>query len=373
MSRTEPPRITVIGLTGLPEITPGMDVAGLLVAAAEQAAGGLREGDVVALSSKVLSKSLGLRAPTGARREDLVRAESTRVVVERARADGSVGRVVEAAAGPVMLAAGVDASNTGHEPDLLLLPRDPDAAARDLREQLRQRTGVRHLGLLVTDTAGRPWRAGVTDFALGSAGLAPLEDLRGGTDADGRPLMVTVRALADELAAAADLVKGKSDGIPAALVRGCPRSWFEDDGAGARSLIRTGPGDWFRMGHVEAVRAALGAAPGTAEAMAVGIPGADRALSERIRRVIAVALLTEEDAAVDLEAAPDAFTLTVTAPDPYAVGRVTARLEVACWSEDLRCESAAAAGSATLRITPADASSVTFEGRDADEQGPRAR
>src|SRR5690606_40461352 len=164
-----------------------------------------------------------------------------------------VTSVAQIPSGPVMAAAGVDSSNAPDGP--LLLPEDPDACARELRDALAAGLGV-ELGLLLTDTSSRIWRVGVGDIALGAAGVASLQDLRGGADADGRALTVTVRNLADELAAAADLVKGKASGVPAALVRGVAAATASD--VPARQLSRTGPEDWFRRPSLESVWEALG-------------------------------------------------------------------------------------------------------------------
>ncbi len=253
--------VSVLPLPGVPEVSPGDDLATLLLDALERAALRLADGDCLVVSSKVVSKALGLLwdGPRAA----AVDAASRRVVAER---DGAAGltRVVEAAAGPVMAAAGVDASNTGPSGAVLLLPEDPDGEAARLRAALLAASGLgprAALGVVLSDTAGRPWRAGLTDFALGVAGVAVLDDLRGGVDADGRPLLVTARAVADEVAAAADLVKGKADGVPAALVRGLPASWFAAAGDGARSLVRTGPG---RLVRARARRGGPGRARGGA-------------------------------------------------------------------------------------------------------------
>jgi len=303
--------VTVLPVLGLPEVVAGDDVGALVVTALGP--GGLAEGDVVVVSSKLVSKALGLRASRGSEgsgvpggsRDALVLEESVRVVAERRTADG-VTRVVEAAAGPVMAAAGIDGSNTGPGDELLLLPRDPDRCARDLRSSLLARSRMPSsapLAVVLSDTAGRPWRAGLTDFALGSAGLRVLLDHRGEMDADGRVLSVTARAAADEIAAAADLVKGKADGVGAAIVRGLPSTWFEgEQGSGAAQLVRTGPGDWFATGHVEAVRAALGIRPGSPESEEVGIRAVGlETFADVVRRVVAVTLLHDEDASVDLQ------------------------------------------------------------------------
>ncbi|MEP6856710.1 MAG: coenzyme F420-0:L-glutamate ligase, partial [Pedococcus sp.] len=208
--------VSLIPLTGIPEVAVGDSLVQLLLDAATAVDISLTDGDVVVISSKIVSKALGLWAdstdPTVA-----VMSQTVRVVAERMTGD-RITRIVQATAGPTMAAAGVDASNTGGRDDVLLLPADPDAEAEHLRVALLEATGLRRVGIVLSDTAGRPWRVGQTDFALGAAGVAVIDDLRGGVDADGRTLSVTTRAVADELAAAADLVKGKTDGIPAAVV-----------------------------------------------------------------------------------------------------------------------------------------------------------
>lgn len=328
----------LVPLAGVPEVRAGDDLATLLLAALEPW-GGLRGGDVLAVSSKVVSKATGLREPTpdgpqeqARAREAAVARHTVRVVAERRTPRGTT-QVVEAAAGPVMAAAGVDASNTGPGGGLLLLPADPDAAARDLHAALaRHRPGVR-FGVLLTDTAGRPWRAGQVDLALGAHGVQVLDDLRGGSDADGRSLAVTERAVGDEVAAAADLVKGKTSGLPVALVRGLPDDLLDEGPGtpGARPLLRTGGSDWFALGHREAVRAALGAPPGTDRARGVGIPSvAPEPADTRGQRAVRLALLPHPEARVDGSAAGG---YAVHAPDPVTAGRVAARLEVALAGE----------------------------------------
>lgn len=322
--------VLLLPLTGLPEIAEGADVAGLLQSALARW-GGLQHGDILVVSGKILSKAYGLR--DHGTREEAVARHSVRVVAERATTHGTT-QVVESVAGPVMAAAGVDASNTGPAGGVLLLPDDPDGAARKLHGALAAHCPEVPFGLVLSDTAGRPWRSGQTDFALGAHGVRVLDDLRGGTDADGRPLGVTARAVGDELAAAADLVKGKADAVPAAVVRGLAGA-VDPAGAGARSLVRTGPGDWFAVGHREAVRAALGAAPGTEQAHAVGLPYvAPEPDDTRAQRAIRLALLGHPDARV--AAHPETGQgYTVHAPEPVLAGRVAARLEVALAGEGL--------------------------------------
>ncbi|WP_244903654.1 coenzyme F420-0:L-glutamate ligase [Ornithinimicrobium cerasi] len=342
-SATPPGTVVVLPLHGLPEVREGADLAGLLVDAAGQV-GGLRDGDVLVVSSKVVSKARGLREPAGEGREALVLRHARRVVAERRTTTGTT-RIVEAEAGPVMAAAGLDASNTGPDGGVLVLPADPDRAAAVLRaEVVALVPGIQRLGLVLSDTAGRPWRAGQTDLALGAAGVGVLDDLRSAVDADGRPLAVTARAVADEIAAAADLVKGKVAQVPAALLRGLddvvPSA---DAGAspGARSLVRTGPGDWFALGHREAVRAALGAPPATAAAAAVGVPAAGpEEEPERGARAVRLALLGHEEARVH---GSPASGYAVHAQDPVLAGRVAARLEVALVGEEI---------TATVQVIP---------------------
>ncbi|HEX2705664.1 MAG TPA: coenzyme F420-0:L-glutamate ligase, partial [Candidatus Lustribacter sp.] len=266
---SDPAPLEILPLIGIPEVSPGDDLAGLLAAAATGSRIGLDDGDVLVVSSKVVSKALGLRSPDEDR-ESVVRQESRYVVAER-RAGEVTTRIVRASAGPVMAAAGVDASNTGGDPVVLRLPHDPDGVCRDLRERLRTRHDAGRIAVVLTDTAGRPWRIGQTDFALGAAGLRCVDDLRGRLDADGRPLHVTSRAVADELAAAADLVKGKTARCPAVVVRGLAHLVEDDDGPGATALLRVGDGDWFGYGAAEAVRASLGVEPGSAAAQVVGV------------------------------------------------------------------------------------------------------
>lgn len=347
--------ITIQPLTGLPEVTQGVDLGALIGKALHEAGTRLLDGDVLVVSSKVVSKSLGLREH-GDRAAAVLR-QSRRVHAER-RTPAGTTRVVESLAGPVMAAAGVDASNTGPEGGLLLLPPDPDLAARQVYAGLLAAWApapLPRVGVLITDTAGRPWRDGQVDFALGACGLSVLDDLRGEVDVDGRALEVTRRAVADELAAAADLVKGKSWSVPVALVRGLGLETVGDVGEqGARRLVRTGADDWFRLGAVEAVRAALGAPPGSTAAEAVGIPAAaPEPLHDRVQRAVRLALLGEpEGTAVHVEQLPGPGTATTTdhavrlvvrptdvpprESGDYAAGRLTARLEMALHAEQLQ-------------------------------------
>lgn len=242
--------IEVTAITGLPEITEGDDLAALIAAAAPD----LADGDVLSVTSKIISKAEGrvIRAGSSARdsaaREAAIDAETVRVVERR----GPV-KISETRHGLVLAAAGVDNSNS--EPGtLVLLPEDPDASARRLRAALRRRLGVR-LGVVVTDTLGRPWRMGQTDTAIGLAGVAPVLDLRGQTDTYGNRMEVTVAAVADEIASATDLVKGKLGKTPVAVVRGLAHLLTDGDGPGAAALIRPAAEDMFRYGPREMLSA----------------------------------------------------------------------------------------------------------------------
>jgi coenzyme F420-0:L-glutamate ligase / coenzyme F420-1:gamma-L-glutamate ligase len=230
---------------GIPEIHAGDDLASIVV----DAVGALEPGDVVVVSSKVVSKAEG-RQVVAEDREQAITDETVRVVAVREQAGGGLTRIVENRLGIVGAAAGVDASNV--EPGtVLLLPIDPDASAARLRTALIAANGF-SVGVIVTDTLGRPWRRGQTDIAIGAAGVAVVDDLRGVPDSAGRPMGVTVVATADEIAAMADLVKGKAERRPVAVVRGLARYVLDEDGPGARSIVRVGDEDMFRQGSSEA-------------------------------------------------------------------------------------------------------------------------
>ncbi|MGO2023210.1 MAG: coenzyme F420-0:L-glutamate ligase [Brachybacterium tyrofermentans] len=277
-SRPVPGQVNILPVLGIGEIRAGDDLAGLLLPALQ--AMDVQDGDVLCVSTKIVSKALGLRVDPE-HRDAAVDSAAVRTVARR-RHTRVVTSVVQIASGPVMAAAGVDSSNAPDGP--LLLPEDPDACARDLHRSLSDVLGIR-IGVLLTDTSSRIWRVGVGDIALGAAGVTSLQDLRGGADADGRALTVTVRNLADELAAAADLVKGKASGVPAALVRGVHAA--TDGAVPARELSRTGEDDWFRRPSLESVWVALGLEPHQ-EPIARMSP---EPVAERIDRALAVAAI----------------------------------------------------------------------------------
>jgi coenzyme F420-0:L-glutamate ligase / coenzyme F420-1:gamma-L-glutamate ligase len=292
--------LRVWGLSGIGEVHAGDDVATHVLDGASRAETDLADGDVVAVSSKIVSKSLGL-AVKAANRDDAIAEQTVRIVAERLGPRGTT-RIVRSRSGPVLAAAGVDASNVDVG-TVLVLPLDPDAAARDLRRALTERTG-RRIAVVITDTMGRPWRDGQVDVALGAAGLVVAEDMRGRTDRYGNLLEVTVRAAADEIAALADLVKGKLVDRPAAVVRGLGAFVTQEDGPGVAALLREGDADWFRYGHLEAVRAAVGAPPGTPGIEpAPMLPGSAR---ERLLRAVHVALASPHWAVEpDVDVRPD--------------------------------------------------------------------
>jgi coenzyme F420-0:L-glutamate ligase/coenzyme F420-1:gamma-L-glutamate ligase len=328
--------VTLTPLLGFPEVHQGDDLVELVLKALQDNEIELVDGDILVVSSKIASKAMGLSAPL-AERDDLVVAHTVRVVAERITPLG-ITSIVETVAGPVMAAAGVDASNTADDSIVLVLPDDPDAVAAEIRVGVRNgwesRSG-RHLrlGVVLSDTAGRPWRIGQTDFALGAAGIQVVDDLRGSTDADGRLLWVTERCVADEIAAAADLVKGKAAGVPVAHIRGLGQYVHDHESdTGATDLVRTGPGDWFGLGQAEAVRAALGVTPGSAEATAVGIQSINvETVADRASRALRVALLAGPDASGHV----DGDTVRLTAPDDFTLGVAATRAEVALRGEGL--------------------------------------
>jgi coenzyme F420-0:L-glutamate ligase len=244
--------ISIFAPSGVAEVVTGTDLAKAILAATEaDSLGPLRDGDIVVVTSKIISKAEGRSAPA-ARRAEMITSESRRTVARRGET-----RIVRTQGGLTIAAAGVDASNVSAE-SILLLPLDPDASAATLREQLVAATGLR-LGVIISDTAGRPWRMGQTDHAIGVSGVQALQDYVGARDAYGNELRVTVMAVADELAAAADLVKGKLRGRPIAVVRGLGLLVSGADSS-ARELLREPAKDLFGFGSQEAVLAAALAA-----------------------------------------------------------------------------------------------------------------
>lgn len=240
--------LELLAVRGIGEIRAGDDLPALIADAIAPLEP--RGGDIVVVTSKIISKAEG-RIRDAAEREQAIDEESVRTVASR-EFPGGVTRIVEHRTGLVLAAAGVDASNT-EEGTILLLPVDSDASARAICERLRSRFGAA-LGVIVSDTLGRAWRLGQTDIAIGAAGVRVLEDLSGALDANGRPLVVTAPAVADEIAGAADLVAGKAEGVPVVLVRGMGRHVTTLDEPGAARLVRPSADDMFRQGADEAYR-----------------------------------------------------------------------------------------------------------------------
>jgi coenzyme F420-0:L-glutamate ligase/coenzyme F420-1:gamma-L-glutamate ligase len=245
--------VELLPVEGLPEFRPGDDLAAALAAAAPW----LQDGDVVVVTSKVLSKCEGriVAAPADPEERDTLRRklideEAVRVLARKGRT-----LITENNLGLVQAAAGVDGSNIGST-ELALLPVDPDGSAAALRTRLHDLLGVT-VGIVVTDTMGRAWRNGQIDAAIGAAGLTVLHGYAGAHDIHGNELVVTEVAVADEIAAAADLVKGKLTGIPVAVVRGLTP---HDDGSNARTLLRPGDEDLFWLGTEEALAMGRGQA-----------------------------------------------------------------------------------------------------------------
>ena len=253
--------LTVRPVQGIGEVRPGDDLAALITSAAPW----LADGDVLVVTSKIISKSEGqlVDVPTEgpereAAREAVLAGQTARPVARRGHT-----RIVATHHGFVMASAGIDASNVDRS-QLVLLPVDPDASARALRAALRERYGL-DVAIVVSDTMGRPWRSGLTDVALGAAGIPALRDYRGERDAHGNELHVTQVAVVDELCAAAELVKGKYDQIPVAVVRGLDATG-QPDGPGAAVLVRDVAQDLFSLGTAEARTEGLRAAATLPEA-----------------------------------------------------------------------------------------------------------
>ncbi|MHA6792900.1 coenzyme F420-0:L-glutamate ligase [Pseudonocardia bannensis] len=282
-----PDGLQVLPVRGLPEFRPGDDLA----AALARAMPWLADGDVVVVTSKIVSKAEGRLVPAPADPEErdalrrrLVESETERVLARRGRT-----LIVASKLGLVQAAAGIDASNVRRD-ELALLPADPDASAERLRGALKMLLGV-DVAVVITDTMGRTWRVGQTDVAIGAAGMTVLHRYGGAVDAEGNELVVTEVALADEVAAAADLAKGKLGGLPVAVVRGL---LIADDGSGARDLVRPLDEDMFWLGTDEAI------ARGRRQAV----------LMRRSSRVFA-------DEPVDADALRRAVGVALTAPAPH--------------------------------------------------------
>lgn len=266
--------LEVVAPDGVREVIGGDDLAALALEALAPL-GGLRDGDVVTVTSKVVSKAEDRAVP--GTRDDALPGETVRVVARRGPTT-----IVRNRQGLTLAAAGIDASHVAPG-QVLLLPEDPDASARAIRHALVEAAGA-NVGVLLTDTAGRPWREGQTDIAVGAAGVRVLESFAGQVDAHGNELVVTAPAAADEIAAAVELASGKLGGRPFARVRGRADLVLpaDDDGPGAAALVRPDGTDLFGLGTREAVVAALAARD-------AGVFGA-RASADDLARAVAEVL-----------------------------------------------------------------------------------
>ena len=243
----------IVAVPGLPRIDSSSNLAQLIFDSLIQwpdDTTGLTDGDIVVITSKVVSKAEG-NVVASHNRDELIDSQSVRTLATKHHARGTT-RIVQTHHGLVLAAAGIDASNV-EAGFVVLLPQDPDASARRIRKELHTLTG-KHLAVIITDTMGRAWRNGLTDNAIGIAGLLALDDHTGKQDQFGRTLEMTVIAIADEIAGAADLVKGKSAGNPVAIVRGMSQYVTTDDGSGAALLIRAQEEDLFWLGTAEAIQ-----------------------------------------------------------------------------------------------------------------------
>jgi coenzyme F420-0:L-glutamate ligase len=314
--------IAVWSPDGVGEVHAGDDLAALLLGALSGSVvstgstggpglndgGGLEDGDIVCVTSKVVSKAEG-RVEVGDRAEAVVR-ETARLVARRGPLSIVVNRL-----GLTMAAAGVDASNV-EQGTVVLLPADPDASARALRAALADRAGV-DVAVVVTDTAGRPWREGQTDIAVGAAGLRVLDDHAGRTDPYGNVLAVTAPAVADEIAGAAELAAGKLGRRPFTVLRGRSDLVLPagDDGPGAAGLLREAGTDLFGLGSREAVTAALGAHPEQRAAYGAPVPAPE--LADLLAGLLP-----------DASAERSGDEVSVTCDDPRALWAA----EVAAWA-----------------------------------------
>ncbi|AVT31444.1 coenzyme F420-0:L-glutamate ligase [Plantactinospora sp. BC1] len=289
-------RLEVLPVLGIGDVTEGDDLSALIATAAPW----LRDGDVLVVTSKIVSKAEGrlVDVPVDGPEREAARAEVLAGETARPVARRGSTRIVQTHHGFVMASAGIDASNVDRS-RLVLLPKDPDASARALRAAIRERHGA-DVAVIISDTMGRPWRNGLTDVALGVAGMPAVRDHRGEVDPYGNKLNITQMAVVDELAGAGELVKGKCDQVPVAVVRGYLGAAGQDDGPGAAALVRDAEHDLFALGTAEARAEGLRAAATLAEATAGGpvpsvpptVPdgtdaGPDRAAVDRALRTVA--------------------------------------------------------------------------------------
>jgi coenzyme F420-0:L-glutamate ligase/coenzyme F420-1:gamma-L-glutamate ligase len=308
--------LEILPVRGIGDVVAGDDLAELITTAAPW----LADGDVLVVTSKIVSKAEGrlVEVPADGPERDAARAATLAAETKRIVARRGPTTIVQTHHGFVMAAAGIDASNVD-KTHLVLLPTDPDASARRLRTDLAAR-GLR-VAVVISDTMGRAWRNGLTDVALGSAGIEPYRDHRGETDPYGNELQITQMAVIDELAAAGELVKGKCDQVPVAVVRGYPGAGNTDH-EGATALLRDAESDMFSLGTAEARAAGLRDAarlPDTHHGWAEGRHDTDRRADTPRGQAGPAASLRHTDPAADarLESA-------VRPADPEAVRRALA-------------------------------------------------
>ncbi|WP_306215554.1 coenzyme F420-0:L-glutamate ligase [Actinoplanes sp. RD1] len=333
--------LEVLPVHGIGDVTAGDDLAELITRNAPW----LRDGDVLVVTSKIVSKAEGrlVEVPADGPERETARARVLASETRRVVARRGATAIVQTHHGFVMAAAGIDASNVD-KTHLVLLPESPDESARRLRADLAER-GL-HVGIIVSDTMGRAWRNGLTDVALGAAGLPPIRDHRGEIDPYGNELALTQMAVIDELAAAGELVKGKCDQVPVAVVRGFPGAGGED-GPGAAVLLRDAASDMFSLGTEEARAEGLAAAATLPDA-ATDLP----ASAVAVRRAI---IRTGLDEAVAV-ASPQ--TLRCTPPDPSPAGLMrfgsdVHRLRAALAAEGLASAVAYDESGATIAVSRA--------------------
>ncbi|SIN34391.1 coenzyme F420-0:L-glutamate ligase [Micromonospora cremea] len=318
-------RLEILPVLGIGHVSEGDDLAALIATAAPW----LRDGDVLVVTSKIVSKAEGrlVDVPADgperlAARDEVLAGETARVVASRGPT-----RIVQTHHGFVMASAGIDASNVD-KTRLVLLPVDPDASARALRATLRERYDL-DVAVIITDTMGRPWRNGLTDVALGVAGMPAIRDHRGEVDPYGNELQLTQMAVVDELAGAGELIKGKCDQVPVAVVRGYLSATHADDSAGAQALVRDAAQDLFSLGTAEARAAGLADAATLTEApgAAPADPAAARRAIDAVAGVVApgtvFTLVDEADVRAGLIAKvpgwPDGATALVLGSPPAPV------------------------------------------------------
>lgn len=254
--------IQIVAPDALPDVLPGDDLVALMRAPLEtiqwpDGSTGLQDGDIVVITSKIVAKAEG-RIVNTPDRESVIARDTVRVVATKETPRGTT-RIVETPQGLVLAAAGIDASNID-EGQVVRLPAHPDSSARELRAGLQEVLGCR-IGVVITDTMGRPWRLGVSDVAIGAAGVLVLDDHTGRLDTFGRTLEMTMIAVADEVSAATDLVKGKSRGRPVAVLRGLAEYVTSEDGSGAAAMVRPSEEDLFSLGTAEAIAVGRRTAP----------------------------------------------------------------------------------------------------------------